>query len=65
MELGYLKGIKQVVPSFTGKKMLLIGAGGAARAIYFTMAQAGVKNIDVANRTLSQAEIFSGELSIS
>lgn len=56
--LGYLKGIKQVVPSFTESKMLLIGAGGAARAIYFTMAQAGLKNIDIANRTLSQAEFL-------
>ena len=58
--LGYLKGIKQVVPSFTESKMLLIGAGGAARAIYFTMAQAGLKNIDVANRTLSQSEFLVG-----
>ena len=40
--------------------MLLIGAGGAARAIYFTMAQAGLKNIDIANRTLSQAEFLVG-----
>jgi shikimate dehydrogenase len=56
--LGYLKGIKQVVPSFIDRKMLLIGAGGAARAIYFTMAQAGLKNIDIANRTLSQAEFL-------
>lgn len=56
--LGYLKGIKQVVPSFTDHKMLLIGAGGAARAIYFTMAQAGLKNIDIANRTIAQAEFL-------
>ena len=58
--LGYLKGIKQVVPSFTESKMLLIGAGGAARAIYFTMAQAGLKNIDIANQNLSQAEFLVG-----
>ena len=58
--LGYLKGIKQDVPSFTESKMLLIGAGGAARAIYFTMAQAGLKNIDIANRTLLKLQIFSG-----
>jgi len=54
--MGYLEGIKREVPSFTDKNMLLIGAGGAARAIYFTMAQAGLKNIDIANRTISQAE---------
>ena len=56
--LGYLKGIKQEVPSFSDCNMLLIGAGGAARAIYFTMAQAGLKNIDIANRTLSSAEFL-------
>lgn len=58
--LGYLRGIKKEVPLFTDKNMLLIGAGGAARAIYFTMAQAGLKNIDIANRTLSQAEYLVG-----
>jgi shikimate dehydrogenase len=56
--LGYLKGIKKEVPSLADKNMLLIGAGGAARGIYFTMAQAGLKNIDIANRTLSQAEFL-------
>ncbi len=56
--LGYLKGINKEVPSLTDKNMLLIGAGGAARGIYFTMAQAGLKNIDIANRTLSQAEFL-------
>lgn len=53
---GFLEGIKKELTSLTDKKMLLIGAGGAARAIYFTMAQAGLKNIDIANRTISQAE---------
>ncbi len=54
--IGYLEGIKKELSSLTDKKVLLIGAGGAARAIYFTMAQAGMKNIDITNRTISHAE---------
>ncbi|WP_428912635.1 shikimate dehydrogenase [Niallia sp. Krafla_26] len=53
---GYLEGIKKEVPSFADKEILLIGAGGAARGIYFTLAQAGLKNIDIANRTTPKAD---------
>ena len=53
---GYLEGLKKEVSSFTDLNMLLLGAGGAAKGIYFTMAQAGLKNIDIANRTISKAK---------
>jgi len=53
---GFLEALKKEIPSFDNKNMLLIGAGGAARAIYFTMAYAGVQSIDIANRTLDKAE---------
>jgi shikimate dehydrogenase len=35
---------------------LLLGAGGACRAIYFSLASIGVTHIDIANRTASRAE---------
>lgn len=38
------------------KKMLIIGAGGAARGIFVTLARMGAKKIDIANRTLEKAE---------
>lgn len=53
---GFLEALKEEFPSLENKNMLLIGAGGAARAIYFTMAHAGVQSIDIANRTLDKAE---------
>jgi shikimate dehydrogenase len=53
---GYFEGIKQVVSDVEGKTVLLVGAGGAAKAIYYTMAYAGVKRIDIANRTPLRAE---------
>jgi shikimate dehydrogenase len=55
---GYIKGILEEIDSLEGKKMLLIGAGGAARAIYYTMASVGVKHIDITNRTLQAADLL-------
>ncbi|WP_071395840.1 shikimate dehydrogenase [Bacillus tuaregi] len=53
---GFLEGLKKEIPTLKNQKMLLIGAGGAARAIYYTMAHAGVQTIDIANRTAEKAE---------
>ncbi len=43
-------------PDFLNKKMLIIGAGGAARGIFVTLARKGAIAIDIANRTLEKAE---------
>ncbi len=39
-----------------GRRVLIVGAGGAARAVAFALAQEGVKSLTVANRTLARAE---------
>ncbi|ETI67167.1 shikimate dehydrogenase [Neobacillus vireti] len=52
---GFLKGLHAHVPSAVGQKILVIGAGGAARAIYFTLARENPQAIDIANRTLETA----------
>ncbi|MDZ5470909.1 shikimate dehydrogenase (plasmid) [Bacillus sp. 31A1R] len=52
---GYLTGIRNELSSLEDKKVLIIGAGGAARAIYFSMADAGIKQIDLTNRTVNKA----------
>ena len=36
---GFLKGLNAYITSLSDKKVLIIGAGGAARAIYFTLAK--------------------------
>lgn len=39
-----------------GKTVLILGAGGATRGVIYPLAQAGVRHISIANRTLSRAE---------
>jgi shikimate dehydrogenase len=52
---GFLKGLNDYVPSVAGQRILVIGAGGAARAIYFTLAKEKPLQVDLANRTLQTA----------
>lgn len=54
--LGFLKGLNGLIPSAAPKKVLIIGAGGAARAIYFTLAKNNPDRVDIANRTRSKAD---------
>jgi shikimate dehydrogenase len=55
--LGFVEGLKKVAgDQLENKSMLMIGAGGAAKAIYYTLASSGVKKIDVTNRTSGRAE---------
>ena len=46
-----------------GKRVLLLGAGGAARAAAYALAQERIGHLTVANRTLSRAESLAGEIS--
>jgi shikimate dehydrogenase len=52
---GAVRALESKVGKLSGKKILLLGAGGAARAIAFSLAQAGAK-LTVANRTASKAK---------
>jgi len=40
----------------SGKKVIILGAGGVARAIAFTLTNSGLKNLVLLNRTLNKAE---------
>ncbi|WP_174730081.1 shikimate dehydrogenase [Mesobacillus harenae] len=63
--LGFVKGVGTQVSDLKKKRALIIGAGGAARAIYFSMAEAGITQIDICNRTSGRAEILVKECPIS
>ncbi|WP_075982374.1 shikimate dehydrogenase [Bacillus massilinigeriensis] len=55
---GYLKGLSTIMDIHDDLSVLIIGAGGAARAIYFTMAHSGVHKIDITNRTVERADVL-------
>ncbi len=46
----------------TGRRVLLLGAGGAARAIAFAMASQGAARVGVHNRTTARAQALADEL---
>ncbi|CQR46915.1 Shikimate dehydrogenase [Paraliobacillus sp. PM-2] len=55
--LGYIQAVKADYPElFTGKKnVLVIGAGGAARGIFYALCQESFERVDIANRTIEKA----------
>lgn len=53
---GYLKGLLKQLPDIKQRRTFIIGSGGAARGIYFTLAHYGVEQVDICNRTISKAK---------
>jgi len=54
---GFIENLRQQIQNFdfTNTGALILGAGGAARAIIYGLQQAGTKNIRIANRTREHA----------
>ncbi|MGX1900976.1 shikimate dehydrogenase [Thermolongibacillus altinsuensis] len=53
---GFVRALcEQMKISLSGKRILLVGAGGAARGIYFALTRKGVSQIDICNRTVEKA----------
>ena len=57
---GFLEPLKKREISIQDKKILLIGAGGAARAIVAGITKEKAKSLDIANRTIENANNLSG-----
>ncbi len=51
---GFIRGLKEIEPNFQNKKFLVIGAGGASRAVLYGLIKEGVQRIIVANRTVDR-----------
>jgi shikimate dehydrogenase len=53
---GFVRGLTTQLSQLEKKSVLMVGSGGAARAIYFTLAKTGVSRLDIFNRTISKAQ---------
>ncbi|MEH7379875.1 shikimate dehydrogenase [Bacillus sp. JJ1533] len=55
---GFIRSLNQVIRNeeLCSSKILIIGAGGAARGIFISLAAIGVKKIDIVNRTIDRAK---------
>jgi len=56
---GYVRSLMDKYPALESEKelsLLMIGAGGAARGIYYALLAEGFTNIDITNRTLASAQ---------
>jgi len=56
MALGFYTPSKRWVSDVAGRTVMLLGAGGAARAIAVQLCLSGVRRLLLANRTLTRAE---------
>ncbi|GAA4507173.1 shikimate dehydrogenase [Actinoallomurus oryzae] len=53
---GFLAGLRSIGQDVVGRRVLLLGAGGAAIAIAVAVARAGADSITIVNRTHARAE---------
>ena len=56
---GFVDGMLAAGFEVAGRETLMVGAGGAARAIAFSLADVGVARLGIANRTRQKAEELS------
>jgi len=61
---GFCESLRDAVPAWKAKAgpAAILGAGGAARAVVAALADAGVTEIRMVNRTLARAEAVAGDL---
>lgn len=61
--IGFVEGLRGNGITVEGMSVHLAGAGGAAKAIAFALAEAGVASITIANRTEEAAQELAGRVS--
>lgn len=62
--LGFVRSLQEeMISDLRQSRILLIGAGGAARGIAYALLKAGCRSLHIANRTLGRAEALASDLS--
>lgn len=59
--IGAVRAIEEFIP-VKNKKIVILGAGGASRAICFQLLLSGVNDLIIANRTIEKANELKGDL---
>ncbi len=59
---GFTMSLKKNEIDVSGKEVIVLGAGGAAKSILFALKQSGVKKIILLNRTLKNAEKLKDDI---
>ncbi|CAN5363944.1 shikimate dehydrogenase [soil metagenome] len=60
--LGFVAGMRREGFEPKGRRVLLLGAGGAANAVAFALAEAGIASLSIANRTRAKSEDLARRL---
>lgn len=61
---GFMRSLQEESIEVKGKKVFLVGAGGAARAVSWYLAEGG-SDLSIYNRTPEKAELLVGDLAIN
>jgi shikimate dehydrogenase len=56
--VGFLKSLKEILPELKGKRVLVLGAGGSARAVLYALKREGAQ-VFLWNRTKEKAKLLS------
>jgi shikimate dehydrogenase len=59
--IGAIRAIEEITP-VKNKKFVILGAGGAARAVSFQLFLSGAKSLTISNRTVEKAEVLREDL---
>ncbi len=59
---GFAASIREKYPDFEPGRVVVLGAGGAARAVIVALQQMGASDVLIANRTRSKADVLAEEL---
>ncbi|MFQ5614635.1 MAG: shikimate dehydrogenase [Anaerolineae bacterium] len=60
--VGFLESLREEEFEPAGKRCIILGAGGAARAVAFALANEGAESIFILNRTVERAEFLVEDL---
>lgn len=59
---GFLQALREADMDPAGKNVLVLGAGGAAKAVVSKLTLAGARNVAVANRTVERAQALCAQI---